>query len=147
MSQSLISRWLKNKENISDAAAEKKKKLFKKQRKPEKCLKLYRELFQQLKAILETVVIQKHVISIFLSRYRVGMRARQRNKKERKPKKTYRDVLIKWHSVIRECFICTGGNSDSGDPKWGPFLPSQKFNLDQSPMFFVIDSKKDIRDY
>ena len=30
MSQSLISRWLKNKENISDAAAEKKKKLFKK---------------------------------------------------------------------------------------------------------------------
>ena len=75
------------------------------------------------------------------------MRAKQRNKKERKPKKTYRDDLMKCHNFTRERFICTGGNSDSGDPKWGRFLPSQKFNLHQSSMFFVIDSKKDIRDY
>ena len=116
--------------------------LFKKQRKPEKYLKLYHELFQQLKAILEIVVIRKHVISTFLSRYRVGMLAKQRNKKERKPKKTYRDDPMKWHSVTRERFICTGDNSDSGDPKWGRFLPSQMFNLDQQQCFSLPIQKK-----
>ena len=68
------------------------------------------------------------------------MLARQRNRN--KPKEAYQDDLMKWHGVTRERFIRTGGNSDTYDPKWGRFLPSQMFNLDHSPMFFVIDSKK-----
>ena len=48
ISQSFISKWLKNKENIINAAAEKNKKLLKKQRKSVKYLELYREWFKQL---------------------------------------------------------------------------------------------------
>lgn len=68
------------------------------------------------------------------------MRVRQRNRN--KPKEAYWDNLMKWH---RDRFICTGGNSDSYDPKWGSFLPPQRFNLDQSPIPFVIDLKRRTR--
>ena len=35
-----------------------------------------------------------------------------------------------------------GTDSEGYDAKWGRFLPSQHFNVDQSPMPFVVDSKK-----
>lgn len=88
----------------------------------------------------ETVIVRKHVITTCLSRYNVRMRARQRNKN--KSKDAYRDDFMKWPSVTRERLIRTGGNSDSYNPKWKRFLPFQRFNLDQSSMSFVIDSKE-----
>ena len=88
----------------------------------------------------ETVVIRRHVITMFLRGYNVRMCARQWNRN--KPKEAYREDLMKWHSVTRECLIRCGANSDSYDANWGRFLPCQRFNLDQSPMPFVVDSKK-----
>ena len=55
------------------------------------------------------------------------MRARQRNRN---------------YSVTKGHLIRTGGNSDSYDPKWGHFLPSQRFNFDHSPMPFLSIQKK-----
>ena len=35
--------------------------------------------------------------------------------------------------------------SEAYDAKWSCFLPSQRFNVDQSPMPFVFDSKKHMK--
>ena len=35
-----------------------------------------------------------------------------------------------------------GAGSEADDAKWDRFLPSQRFNVNQSPMPFVVDSKK-----
>ena len=88
----------------------------------------------------DAAVVRQHVITTFLRRYNVHMRARQRNRN--KPKEAYRNDLMKWHSVTRERLVRTGANGDSYDNKWGRFLPSQRFNVDQSPMPFVVDGKK-----
>ena len=88
----------------------------------------------------DAAVVRQHVITTFLRRYNVRMRARQRNRNT--PKEAYRDDLMKWHSVTRERLVRTGANGDSYDNKWGRFLPSQRFNVDQSPMPFVVDCKK-----
>ena len=49
-SQSLVSKWLKDKDSIIAAAANKNRKFYAKQRKSTKYLKLFRLLFDQLKA-------------------------------------------------------------------------------------------------
>ena len=92
----------------------------------------------------DAAVVRQHIITTFLRRYNVRMRARQRN--QNKPK-AYRDDLMKWHSITRERLVRTGANGDSYDNKWGRFLPSQRLNVDQSPMPFVVDCKKNVRNY
>ena len=70
------------------------------------------------------------------------MRARQRNRS--KPKEAFRADLRKWHSTVRERLVPMGSGSKAYDAKWDRFLPSQRFNVDQFPMPFVVDSKKNI---
>ena len=48
---------------------------------------------------------------------------------------------MRWHVLTREKLIRTG-YSDNYDPKWGRFKPSQRFNVDQSPLPFVIDKTR-----
>ena len=67
------------------------------------------------------------------------MRCRQRTKKL--PKEAYRNDLAKWHGLTRERLIRTGLN-DSYNEKWGRFLPNQRFNVDQSPLPFVVNTKR-----
>ena len=50
ISQSLVSKWLKDKDSIIAAAADKHRKVYAKQRKSTKHLELYKLLFDQLKA-------------------------------------------------------------------------------------------------
>ena len=88
----------------------------------------------------DKVIAHKHVIATFLRKYNVRMSARQRNCS--KPKEAFRADLIKWHSTVREQLIWMDAGSEAYDAKWGRFLPSQRFNVDQSPMPFVADSKK-----
>ena len=165
ISQSLVSKWVKDKDNIILASTDKHKKLYKKQRKAVKYLELYRELFDKMKEARgkgrkvnfnwlwtkarsihreqtgdDAAVVRKHVVTTFLRRYNIRMRARQRNR--RLPKEAYREGLMKWHSVTRERLVRTGAGDDSFDNKWGRFLPNQRFNVDQTPMPFVVDSKK-----
>ena len=68
------------------------------------------------------------------------MRARQRNCS--KPKEAFRADLMKWHSTVRERLVQMGAGSEAYDVKWGRFFSSQRLNVDQSPMPFVVDSKK-----
>ena len=53
----------------------------------------------------------------------------------------FREDLSKWHSITRERLVRTGRN-DKYDTKWGTYLPSQRFNVDQSPLPFVFDVKR-----
>ena len=50
--------------------------------------------------------------------------------------------MIKGHSVTREHLIRTDGGSESYDPKWGRFKPTERFNVDQTPMSFAVDVKR-----
>ena len=120
ISQSLVSKWLKRKNEIIEASTDALRKRFSKQRPSRKYLEVYRELFEKLKAarkdgkqvnfnwlwnkattIFRTqtdnpnAIIKKHVITTFLKKYNVRMRARQRNRS--KPKEAYREELMKWH--------------------------------------------------
>ena len=79
-------------------------------------------------------------MTTFLRKYNVRMRARQRNRS--KPKEAFRADLMKWHSTVRERLVRMGAGSEAHDAKWGHFLSSQRFNVDQSPMPFVTDSIK-----
>ena len=154
---SISHKWLKEKDNIIAAATQKHKKLFKKQRPSLKYIELkeacgrdcginFNWLWSKARSIYrkqmndETIVVRKHIITTFLRRYNVRMRSRQRNRK--KPKEAYREGLMKWHSITREHLIRTGGGSEIYDPKWGRFTPSQCFNVDQTPMPFVVDQKR-----
>ena len=47
---------------------------------------------------------------------------------------------MKWHVTLRERLIKTGRN-DKYDLKFGRFLPTQRFNVDQSPLPFAINTK------
>ena len=67
------------------------------------------------------------------------MRAKQRNK--RKHKKEMEASLKKWHATYREKCIRTGFD-ENYDPKWGRYKPSQRLNVDQSPLPFVVHGKK-----
>ena len=165
ISQSLVSKWLKNKDSIIAAAAEKHRKLYAKQRKSTNYLEMYRLLFDQLKTFHDKgrkvifnwqwskarsiqrdliggdkVIVRKHVIAAFLRKYNVRMCARQCNRS--KPKEAFRADLMKWHSTVREQLVRMCAGSEAYDAKWGSFLPFQRFNVDQSPIPFVVDSKK-----
>ena len=146
------------------AAASANKKLYRKQRLSRKYNDLYPELLSQFMTARskghhvnfnwlwsrarviyreqqrdEIVFLKKHVITGFLKRFNIKMRCRQRNK--RLTKEAFRDDLRKWHALTRERLIRTG-RGDSYDGKWGRFLPKQRFNVDQTPMPFVIDTKR-----
>ena len=43
--------------------------------------------------------------------------------------------------MTRERLIRTGCNDDYDD-KWGTFVPNERYNLDQSPLPFVVDAKR-----
>ena len=49
--------------------------------------------------------------------------------------------MRKWHGFTRERLIRTGCNDDYDD-KWGTFVPNERYNLDQSPLPFVVDAKR-----
>ena len=84
-------------------------------------------------------VIGKHVIVAFLRRRNIKMMAKQRSKKKSKKEKV--QPLQKWHATYRERCLRTQPN-DRYDEKWGRFLPSERLNVDQSPLPFVMDAKK-----
>ena len=86
----------------------------------------------------ETAIVRKHVITTFIKRFNLRMRAKQRNRK--KSKESFRDDLSKWHGTMREHLVRSGKDA-SYDQKWGRFLPIQRFNVDQSPLPFTINTK------
>ena len=84
-------------------------------------------------------IVKKHVIISFIKRYRLKMRRVQRNKKH--AKESFREEMQRWHANLRQRIIRSGANTFY-DARWGHFLPSQRLNVDQSPLPFAIDTSK-----
>ena len=87
----------------------------------------------------DSLHIGSHVVTNFVKHHGIRMRRKQRNKKM--SKEFYREDVMKWHVLTREKLIRTGFN-DHYDSKWGRFKPSQRFNVDQSQLPFVIDKTR-----
>ena len=54
------------------------------------------------------VKVKKHVVTNFLKKYNIRMRAKQRNRNL--SKESYRESLMKWHATMREKLIRHGRN-------------------------------------
>lgn len=164
ISQSQVSRYVKNRSQIMKDAADSYRKKHRKGRKCRKYVRLYPALWDKFKKARakgyrvdfhwlwskarvlfrhqekdETLIVGPHVIVRFLHDYKIRMRAKQRGKKQ--PKSAKIQDLQKWHATYRERCI-RPRSTNNYDKKWGGFLPKQRLNVDQSPLPFVINSKK-----
>jgi hypothetical protein len=164
VSQSNVSKWWKKRVSVMNEAGDNKRNNLTKMRRGTKYDELFKELLEEgkqarLRGYLVNfnwvwnkarniyrkqiddvdALVRKHVITTFLRKFNVRMRARQRNSKY--SKEHYRGDLMKWHGMTRERLIRTGFNEDY-DTKWRRFLPNTRFNVDQSPLPFVIDHKR-----
>ena len=86
-------------------------------------------------------IIRKLVIVSFIKRHNIRMRAKQRNCKL--AKENFRQKLEEWHLTTRERLFRTN-RGETYDQKWWSFMPNQRFNVDESPMPFSDDVKKNI---
>ena len=147
VNRSLISKWLKNKIEISQAAVGEHKNMLR-IRKSQK----YNDLFKELRDVFmvarengrpvdynwlwskgrniykkqqgQDAILRKHVIVTFIKRNHLKLRRAQRNKKL--PKEHYRNSLKQWHATMRESLIRTG-KRDNYDSKFGRYTPMQRF--------------------
>ena len=165
VSRGQISKWLKLKDKILEAAVDENKKMLTRLSKPSK---KYNELYKALNVKFldarsrgrcvdfnwlwskarviyreqqksDDAVVKKHVIVNFIKRNHLKLRRVQRRKK--KPKEAFRESLMKWHSTLRERLVKTG-KGENYNPTYSGFMPSQRYNVDQSPLPFVINTKK-----
>ena len=83
--------------------------------------------------------VRSHVVVQFIKKYRIRMRAKQRSKKVAKAEMV--PLMKKWHATTRERLV-RSGLSDRYDEKWGRFKPSERLNVDQSPLPFVLSGDK-----
>ena len=83
--------------------------------------------------------VRKHVITTFIRRNQIKQRRVQRNRKE--SKESFRLRIQKWHASFRERLVRTGFQTFY-HPKWGHFLPRQRWNVDQCPLPFCNDTGK-----
>ena len=84
-------------------------------------------------------VIPKSAIFSFVKKYGIKLQGIQH--KKRANKTSFLPGMIGWHATLRKGLIKTGNTKPSYDKKWGRFRPSRRFNVDQVPMPFTIDSK------
>ena len=78
--------------------------------------------------------LPRSAIAVFVSRYNLKIRKRQRAKSV--DKEAFRQKMIQWHVVLRERVIRSGSPTDE---KCGKFPPHIRFNVDQVPLPFAID--------
>lgn len=163
INRSLVSKWVKDKKKITAAPATAHKKLLK-IRPGNKYSRLFSLLMTRFKNVRSkgygidfnwlwskarvayreltgnpSATVSKHVITTFLKRHNIRMRARQRNKKA--PKQDFEVGLKKWHATTREKLVRTARN-DGYDQKWSRFTPRQRLNVDQSPLPFAVTTKR-----
>ena len=81
----------------------------------------------------------KSVVTRFIKSYNIKLRRVQRKKTVNKL--SHLPKLMTWHTILRKDLIKTGSHLPYYDTKWGRFTPERRFNVDQVPMSFAIDSK------
>ena len=160
-----VSKWMKNKNSIIQAASEQQKKKLFKIRSGTKYLSLFWDLLGKFKDARskgchidfhwlwskgrkihrektadENTVLKIHVIAHFIKTNNLKQQKVQRNK--RSPKEFYWSDMEKWHSTLRERAIWTSASEPDYDKKWVRYLPLQRFNADQSPLPIARDTSK-----
>ncbi|KAI6651300.1 hypothetical protein LOD99_5266 [Oopsacas minuta] len=80
--------------------------------------------------------------SVFKAKIVLNLEVGVSPKRNRKlSKENFRLPMQQWHATTRERLIRTGC-ADSYNSKWDRYAPEQRFNVDQSPCPFVINTKK-----
>ena len=87
----------------------------------------------------DDAIVKKHVIVNFIKGNHLKLCPVQRRKK--KPKQAFRESLMKWDSTLRERLVKTG-KGENYNPTYDGFMPSQRYNVDQLPLPFAINTKK-----
>ena len=167
ISRSMVTTWVQNERKITDTAVDRHMRLMKKIRPSTKHKQLFVKLNQKflqarskglrvsfawlyvnarkIQAELnqssqsDEKVIPKSAIFSFIKKY--GIKLRRIQRKKRANKTNFLPGMIGWHVTLREGLIKTGNTKPSYDNKWRRFRPSRRFNVDQVPMPFTIDSK------
>ena len=57
------------------------------------------------------------------------------------PKKEHVPQLMKWHATLKEKRIWIGANEPNYNDKRGRYKPTERINVDQSPLPFVVHGK------
>ena len=83
--------------------------------------------------------LPKSVVTRFIKSYNIKLRRVQRKKTVNKL--SHLPKLMTWHTTLREGLKKTGSHLPYYDTKWGRFTPERRFNVDQVPVPFAIDSK------
>ena len=78
-------------------------------------------------------------VAAFVKMFRIRSRAKQRTKNVSKEHSI--PQLTAFHGRMRAQLIRVGYN-DRYHSKWGRFLPEERWNVDQSPLPFVVNSKR-----
>ena len=81
----------------------------------------------------------KSVVTRFIKSYNIKLRRVQQKKTFNKL--SHLPKLMTWHTTLREGLIKTGSHLPYYDTEWGRFTSERRFNVDQLPMPFAIDSK------
>ena len=164
INKSLLSKWKKDAKNIKDAVAQKQRRLLKKIRPSTRHKDLFKQLHQKFATArskgrkvsyawfyatankvnkemhgTDSPRLLKSVVTRFIKSYNIKLRPVQRKKTVNTL--SHLPKLMTWHTTLREGLIKTGSHLAYYDTKWGRFTPERRFNVDQMPMPFVIDSK------
>ena len=164
ISKSLVSRWLKNRKEITDQALNKNRQLAKRKKRTSKHDVLFARLYRQFVAAREkgkmvsyawlytkaSIIakqlypgkprLSKSAVWAFIKIRNVKMRRVQRKKSA--PKTDMAPKLMQWHCTFRESVIKSGSSKPTYDPKYGRFKPENRINVDQVPLPFAIDRKQ-----
>ena len=68
------------------------------------------------------------------------MTSKQRNKKQPQKEKILK--LMKWHATFSGKSFCSNAKDPTYDQKWGTQKPTERLNVDQSPLPFDVHGKR-----
>ena len=160
ISHSMLSRWLADKENILRRALEgctkKKNRVNVTSKHSQTSRLLYGEFCKQRDrgkkiSFLWFLVTGRKIArekgfpyytnfaaQDFIKDYQIKLRKVQY--KKQKPKSCKTEVVTEWHLNFRETCIKSKNTSSNYTEQWGRFPPDRRFNMDQVPLPFVLDS-------
>lgn len=148
-----VNLWMKNREKILEAAADRLKRCYKRVGKTVKYSEMEETLVREMKMRREKGLrvtemwlrVRARVLSgdpnfkashgwmvRFAWRARISPRRKTNIKKKKVEDRL--PTLQKWHSDLVSKVILSG---DNPDPKWGRFKPEERVNVDQVPLPFV----------
>ena len=161
ISKSMLFRWIEDKKNIFENAADEKVCYLKKGRGSDRHKDTFPILYKQFlearkngkkvyflwfwikgKKIAEEIsapMFTKSAVQVFIKRYNLKVRRVQRKKQI--AKNCYYKLLQQWHLKLRESVIKSNSTDENFDKKWGRFKPHQRTNVDQVPLPFALDKK------